>query len=82
MNRYKNNFYCKFSQLHVQVPYKSMNSDFCSKHASGGEKCVCVWGGGVTRKKKEKNVKIITRRQVSPNKIEGIKISLLLTPFD
>lgn len=79
MNRYKNNFYCKFSQLHVQIPYKSENSDFCSKHASGGEK-----GGGGTRKKKEKNVKIITRRQVSPNKIEGIKISLLLTraPFD
>lgn len=61
------------------VQYKPENSDFCSKHASGGEKWV---GGGGTRKKKEKNVKIITRRQVSLNKIEGIKISLLLTPFD
>lgn len=51
MNRYKNNFYCKFSQLHVQIPYKSENSDFCSKHAPGEEK----WGGGVTRKnQKEK----------------------------
>lgn len=78
MNRHKNNFYCKFNQLHVQVPYKSENSDFCIKHASGGEK----WGGGGLERRKKKNVKIITRRQVSPNKIEGIKISLLLTPFD
>lgn len=50
MNRYKNNFYCKFSQLHVQIPYKSENSDFCSKHASGGEK----GGGGDSKEERKK----------------------------
>lgn len=61
MNRYKNNFYCKFSQLHVQVRTNPRILIFVvSMHQaekSGG-------GGGVNRKKKEKNVKIITRRQV------------------
>lgn len=51
MNRYKNNFYCKFSQLHVQVPYKSENSDFCCKHASGGEK---GGGGGDSKEERKK----------------------------